>query len=173
MPDNQYEIRVATQADISDLVELGRSTFEEAFGADNDPDDLNNYLKVSFNPEVIAQAMFDGSVFYLAQKDNQTVGYLKLNPNAKTSQTESLNALQLERIYVRQSFYGKGLGLDLLSFAIHHATQQNYEYIWLGVWQQNDRAIRFYLKNKFEVIGTKLFKIGSRINEDFVMLRKV
>lgn len=169
----QITIRKAVPDDAENLSRLGRITFSEAFGDTNTEEDLGNYLEKSFNVDGIRLQLEGPDIFHLAEMDGESVGYLKLNISAKVPEVDGLNAIQLERIYIRKHLYGKGLGNMLLEVAVSEARDLGYDQIWLGVWQENKRAIDFYLKNNFKIVGNKLFRIGDNITKDFVMLLKI
>ncbi len=77
--------------------------------------------------------------------------------------------MQLERIYALQEFIGKKIGNALMLECIKTAQSESCEYLWLGVWQQNERAINFYKNRDFNIIGVKQFIIGKEVNDDFLM----
>ena len=87
------------------------------------------------------------------------------------SQTEkqSTNSLEIERIYVIKEFHGKNIGQLLCDKAIEVATQKGAEYVWLGVWEENPRAINFYKKNGFVEFDKHIFicKIKQHVNLQF------
>ena len=53
--------------------------------------------------------------------------------------------------------------------AINSARQKQKEYIWLGVWEKNERALRFYEQNGFYGIGTHCFILGKDRQIDHIM----
>ncbi|MBP9083429.1 MAG: GNAT family N-acetyltransferase [Bacteroidia bacterium] len=152
------------------LAELGRKAFYEAFSEHNDPDDMQAYLDLAFNPETIKKQLEDPAVTYLvAYWKDLPVGYAKLKQSDVPEKLAGKSAIQLERIYALQEFVGKKVGKALMEACIRIAKSHNYDAMWLGVWQQNDRAISFYKKWGFTIIGTKQFIIGKDVNDDFVM----
>ncbi|HNX15665.1 MAG TPA: GNAT family N-acetyltransferase, partial [Oscillospiraceae bacterium] len=89
------------------------------------------------------------------------------------SQTDinDVQSLELERIYVDAKFQGRGLGRVLMEHAIEIARERKKSYVWLGVWEKNDKAIAFYQKNGFYKIGTHLFIMGDEEQIDYIMRR--
>jgi diamine N-acetyltransferase len=166
-------IRPATINDVKMISEVGKNSFIDAFGEFNTKENLNRYVENSFSETNLISQFNAGHIFYLALLKNIPVGYLKLNPAGSVPDVSGLNSIQLERIYIRKRVYNKGFGKQLLNTAIKYCKEQKIDYVWLGVWQQNERAIDFYLKYNFTKIGTKLFKIGDNITKDFIMLLKI
>jgi ribosomal protein S18 acetylase RimI-like enzyme len=78
-------------------------------------------------------------------------------------------ALEIERIYVLKDFYGKKVGQLLYEKAIELAKQVKSDYVWLGVWEENQRAISFYKKNGFEEFDKHIFKLGNDEQTDIMM----
>jgi ribosomal protein S18 acetylase RimI-like enzyme len=167
-------IRHASISDFKMLASLGRRAFQEAFGQYNDPGDMQAYLDLAFDPERIQNQLRDTSVIYLvADYQGEPVGYTKLVRDSTTDYVASSKQIQLERIYALDAYIGKKIGQTMMLFALELAQREGFDYMWLGVWQHNDRAIKFYKDFGFEIIGVKQFIIGEEVNEDYVMGRKV
>jgi ribosomal protein S18 acetylase RimI-like enzyme len=113
------------------------------------------------------------SAFYLATLDKETIGYLKLNFG--NAQTEIFNkqAIEIHRIYVLKAFLGKKIGQILLDEAIKIAHQTRAEYLWLGVWEENHRALQFYSKNSFVEFDKHTFILGDEQQTDLLMKLKI
>jgi ribosomal protein S18 acetylase RimI-like enzyme len=77
--------------------------------------------------------------------------------------------MEIERIYVLKEYYGKGAGRQLMGFAKSVAAARGIERIWLGVWEENDRALRFYNNNGFTTFGRHIFKLGDEDQWDVMM----
>lgn len=164
------EVRQATAADNKMLSELGRRAFQEAFGRFNDPGDMQAYLDLSFDAERIKKQLLDPSVIYLVASFHGTpVGYAKLIRNHTCSQYAPAQQMQMERIYALDAYVGKKIGKALMLDSLRIAKKEGNEYLWLGVWQENQRAIKFYKDFGFEIIGVKQFIIGNEVNDDYVM----
>jgi len=87
------------------------------------------------------------------------------------SQTEDgyENSLELQQIYVLKSYKGKGIGKKFMEAAINLARENNLEYVWLGVWKHNYKAIEFYKKKGFEKFGEHVFVLGKDEQVDYLM----
>ncbi len=142
----------------------------EAFEKDNDPEDFQNYVNKAFEETNIEQQLQNrDSSFYFAFKGEQLVGYLKLNENTAQTDIKLKESVELERIYVLKEFQGNQIGEHILKEAINLASQRQKSFIWLGVWQKNVGAIRFYEKHGFVKFGTHPYFIGNDEQTDWLM----
>jgi ribosomal protein S18 acetylase RimI-like enzyme len=131
---------------------------------------MEKYLQESFNTtQLTTEINNPESPFYIAFWNTEPVGYLKLNlGNAQTEVVEG-TTLEIQRIYVLQAFHGKRIGQLLLDEAIKIAQQIPVNYIWLGVWEENHRALQFYTKNGFVTFDKHLFILGDDQQTDLLM----
>lgn len=167
---NTIEIRKATVSDLETIQKISIQTFIETFAAVNSPENIANYIKDSLNTDQLTDELNNAnSQFYIAYSDTEVVGYLKINFG--DAQTESINenTLEVQRIYVLQNFHGKNIGQLLLEKVKKIAQTTDVEYIWLGVWEENHRALRFYTKNGFVVFDKHVFMMGNDEQTDLLM----
>lgn len=163
-------IRKATIFDVEVLQAIGKQTFIETFAADNTKENIKKYLDTAYSSEkLMAELNNKNSELYFAELEGNIVGYLKIN--LEDSQTEMIlsNALEIERIYVLKEFQGKKVGQILFNKAIEIANQNLLKYVWLGVWERNPKAIRFYEKNGFKIFDKHIFKLGDDEQTDYMM----
>ncbi len=164
------EIRKITQNDIAPLQKIGRQTFFETFSEVNTEEDMKKYLEESFASEKLNTELDNkNSEFYFAELDNHVIGYLKVNFGPSQTELKDNKALEIERIYVLREFHGKRVGQLLYEKAIQIANQMNVDYVWLGVWEENQRAICFYKKNGFVEFDKHIFKLGNSKQTDIMM----
>ncbi|MBD1427950.1 GNAT family N-acetyltransferase [Sphingobacterium arenae] len=168
------EIQKITINDIDLLQKIGRQTFFETFSAKNTKENMAKYLDEGFSIEKLTTELNDkDSEFHFAVLDNKIIGYLKLNMGQSQTELQQDKALEIERIYVLQSYHGKKVGQVLYEKAMEIAKQKNAQYIWLGVWEENPRAIRFYQKNGFVEFDKHIFKLGDDEQIDIMMKLKL
>lgn len=167
-------ITKALTGDVTIIQAVGRETFFEAFASQNTVTDMEKYLDEHFSEEKIQQELNNPeSVFFIAREDETPIGYMKLNTgNAQTDVKEAI-ALEIERIYVKAAYQGKKVGQLLYEQALHFAKQKQKSYIWLGVWEENSKAINFYKKNGFVAFDKHMFKLGNDEQTDVMMKRAV
>lgn len=167
-------IKRVTFDDITALQKIGRQTFFETFSDSNSEQNMKQYLEDGFSIKKLTEELGNSdSEFYFAVYDERVIGYLKLNYG--TSQTELKNeaSLEIERIYVLQEYHGKKVGQILYEKAIQVAHDKQVNYVWLGVWEENPRAINFYKKNDFIEFDKHIFKLGDDEQTDIMMKKKI
>ena len=131
---------------------------------------MKKYLEEGFSREKLLEELSDShSEFYFAEMDGTVIGYLKLNTGPSQTEIRSGNALEIERIYVRKEYHGKEVGQLLYNKTLEIARQKNVDYVWLGVWEDNPRAIRFYEKNGFIAFDKHIFRLGDDEQIDIMM----
>jgi len=165
-----YKISIATLKDLPTIQGIAKKTFIEAFGPDNTQKNMAIYVANSFNTtKLTAEIKHPNSVFYLATLGEKAIGYIKLNVG--DAQTEAIkgNCMELERIYVDSAYHGQGLGQLLMEKSIQIAQAAQKDFLWLGVWEKNPRAIRFYQKNGFEKFDTHVFLMVDDPQTDWMM----
>jgi ribosomal protein S18 acetylase RimI-like enzyme len=168
------KIRRATLNDIEQLQIIGRQTFQETFSESNSEENMRNYLEEGFSKEKLTAELNNvNSEFYFATLDNKVIGYLKINFGASQTELKDSKSLEIERIYVTKEFHGKSVGQLLYDKAIQIAKQKDTEYVWLGVWEENPRAISFYKKNGFVEFDKHIFKLGDDEQTDIMMKLKL
>lgn len=156
--------------ELGQLQAIGRQTFQETFSASNSEENMRNYLQEGFSVEKLTAELNDiNSVFYFAKLNNIVIGYLKLNFGASQTELKDNKALEIERIYVSKEFHGKNVGQLLYNKAIEIAQEKKVDYVWLGVWEENPRAISFYKKNGFVEFDKHIFKLGDDEQTDIMM----
>jgi diamine N-acetyltransferase len=166
----QIEIVEVALADISALQAIGRQTFVEAFAQSNTPENMQKYLAEGFSTEKLtAELSNPDSKFYFATFENNVIGYLKINFGEAQTELKEQKALEIERIYVLKAFYGQKVGQILYEIALDVAQKINADYVWLGVWEENHRAMSFYKKNGFAAFGKHIFKLGEEEQTDIMM----
>ncbi len=160
--------------DIYSLQILGTQTFSESFSVGNTEDNISKYLEEGFSISKLTDEINNvNSEFYFATFDNNRIGYLKLNFGQSQTELGEDNALEIERIYVLKAYHGKNVGQLLLDKAIHIARQKGLDYVWLGVWEENPRAIHFYKKNGFAEFDKHIFILGNDKQTDIMMKLKL
>jgi ribosomal protein S18 acetylase RimI-like enzyme len=174
--DSMHDIAIkkVSPADIELLQGISRQTFYETFADKNTEEDMKQYLDKSFNADTIASEVEDpNSQFYFALHNNKIAGYLKLNTGQAQTELKDETALEIERIYVLQEYQSKKVGQILFNKALEIANERHARYIWLGVWEENAKALRFYKKNGFMEFGKHSFLLGNDKQTDILMKRNL
>lgn len=166
---SSFLIRKATPLDKQLLADIGGSTFYHTFRPYNTEDDMVAYINKAYHADSIAENLNNDLVaYYLAFDGSEAVGYIKLLHHASYGVVQE-QAIELEKIYVLHTYFGSGLAQLLMNKAIEHGKQHTFKTLFLGVWQENHRAVSFYKKNGFEVFDTRQFKLGNNLCDDYLM----
>lgn len=169
-----YTIKTITSDDVKDLQKISRITFKATFDKYTAPDDMERFLKEDYETsKLIAQIKNPNSRFFFLIVEDKVAGYLKINVG--DAQTEHLkeNSLEIERIYLLPDFQHKGLGDVLFNYAEKLARKENYQYIWLGVYEKNINAQHFYKRHGFEKVGQHVFQVGTDPQIDWLLVKNL
>ena len=166
--------RLARPDDAALLTELGTSTFTETFESANTPDDFKAYMAAAFGEEIQRAELEDpNTTVFFAESDGDAVGYVMLREGRVPSCVAADDALEIARLYARRRVLGRGVGAALMQRALAEAAGRGRDAVWLGVWDRNERAIRFYESWGFHRSGSQPFLLGSDLQTDLVMVRRI
>jgi GNAT superfamily N-acetyltransferase len=177
------QLRVATIGDAALLAELGARLFAQTFGGANTPEDMAAYLESAFSRERQAAELAEADRMTWIAEDaaGNAVGYAVLIRGVRFETVNAERPAEVRRIYVDLSAPAAGaaqLGGPrpsalLMNRCVEQAREWGCDVIWLAVWEENPRAIRFYEKNGFQKVGVKDFQLGTDLQHDFVMARNL
>lgn len=169
-----YTIRPVTVNDVAELQKISRETFKVTFDPFTAPDDMKRFLDEDYATDVLINEIENPNsrFFFLLVKD-EVAGYLKVNVG--DAQTEDLkpNALEVQRIYLRKKFQHQGLGSVLIKLAEKLAREENKDYMWLGVYEKNFVAQKFYAKDGFKRVSQHVFQVGDDPQIDYLLAKKL
>lgn len=170
----KINFRICTENDIESLMKTGEQTFRETFENENTEEDMNNYCKENFNYDKISEEINDkNSKYFVAEVEigntKKVAGYMKVNFFGSQTEENYENSLELQRIYVLKAYKNQGIGKTFMENAIKLAKENNLEYVWLGVWEHNYKAIEFYKNKGFEKFGEHIFILGDDKQIDYLM----
>jgi ribosomal protein S18 acetylase RimI-like enzyme len=164
-------IRRARPEDAAALADLAERTFREAFTASNDPVNMEIHCGERFGEEVQAREIADPDcVTLVAEAEGQLAGFAQVRRNAAMACVTARRPAELYRIYVLQAWHGRGIAQQIMDEVMAVAARDGSDRIWLGVWEENRRAMAFYRKYGFEVVGAHEFTFGTERQQDLVMV---
>lgn len=170
---HQFTLRTLSVADIQPLKRLGEKTFFDTFVGTCSDEDMQRYLERNFNvAQLESELNHPGMLFYGAESGGELIGYMKLNFAEAQTELQDPSAVEIQRIYVLDSHHGTGVGQALYHQALTVAEQRQADYIWLGVWEHNQKAQRFYAKNGFVMFDQHVFMMGDEAQTD-IMMKKI
>ncbi|MEO8823098.1 MAG: GNAT family N-acetyltransferase [Ginsengibacter sp.] len=152
----------ANENDAQLLSKLAEQTFIESHGKSAKWEEINNFIEQNYNEPVLEKELQDPrNIFHLLYHSDTVAGYSKMVLDSPYLKSEVKNVAKLERIYLLKEFYHLNLGSTLFEFNADLAKQNNQSGMWLFVWIENRRAIDFYRKKGFSIIGIHDFKISE------------
>lgn len=164
-------IRPATPSDASNLAGIAERTFREAFAADNSAEDIDAHCASKFGAEVQRREIADPKwVTLLAEVAGEVVGYAQLRLERATDCVQAARPAELHRIYVAGEWHARGVAGELMRAVHAAAARAGSDCIWLGVWERNAKAIAFYRKWGFSVVGDHVFMLGQDPQRDLIMI---
>ena len=171
----KISVRKAFPMDVELLIQLGKRCFYEAFNDMTAPADMEAYLRSTFQKTAIEnQLMDERSLIFIAEVGaDPAAGYVYSHPAIKPQCVSDKAAIKLERLYLRKRYYGRAVGDALMQISIEESRSRGYHSVWLSSWELNDRANAFYKKWGFKVAGKQQFTVGSDIQNDFILRRKL
>ncbi|WP_334351780.1 GNAT family N-acetyltransferase [Companilactobacillus sp. HBUAS56257] len=168
------KIRKCNLDDLTDLQKLSSETFQATFGKDNTKENMQEYLEEAYNSQVLTRELSDShSAFYFVYYEDKLAGYLKLNILDAQSESMPADYLEIERIYFKKEFQHLGLGTKLFEFALQRARDLKKKYIWLGVWENNYPAQKFYQKLGFKRFSQHHFVMGDSNQTDYLLKKEL
>lgn len=166
----RFQLRCLDANDLVSLRNIAEETFLDTFASQNEPENISAYVAAAFNSERVASELENkDSEFYFIEDGSDVAGYLKLNQGPAQTEQSLVNALEVERIYVRRKHQGTGAGKTLMLKAIEVARSANVDWLWLGVWDQNVKAIEFYRRSGFVEFDQHDFYMGKELQRDVMM----
>lgn len=173
---DKIKIRFAERADAATLAIVGATSFFDAFADDerNRPEDMRAYMNENFTVPAVENDLSKPDVVYLAAEiQTRIVGYAKLQIRSTEECVEAKNPIELCRLYSVNEFIGKGVGKALMLRSVELARGKNCDVFWLGVWEFNFRAQKFYARFGFEKCGEHVFQLGSDSQIDWIMQKRL
>jgi len=168
------QIRGARPEDAVLLADLSRRTFYETFAEQNSKENMDKFLGVQMTDErVKGELLSTHSHFLLAEKGSQCLGYAMLKESPPPQGLPSGASVEISRIYVVKNAVGQGVGESLMEACLAEARAKKCDWIWLGVWEHNQRAIAFYVKWGFEKFGSHSFLLGDDLQTDWLMKKRL
>lgn len=167
-------IRPALPADARALAVLGERLWRETYAGLIPASNLELHLAKTFGPDRQAAELADPAYRALViEEGDALLGYTLLRAGGPTEERATfhfVNPLEVVRFYVDASLHGRGAAQALMTAVLNHATSEGHDGVWLQVWEQNPRAIRFYAKAGFADAGEATFRVGGQVDRDRMLV---
>jgi diamine N-acetyltransferase len=163
-------VKEASISDAEVISKLSSETFFETYSWYNTPENMREYTQKHFSVEQTKKDFSEPNThFFLASHNNEIIGYAKLRVFENPRELAGKRHIEIERIYVQKKHHDKKAGYAIIKKCMEFAKSENYEIIWLGVWEQNHRAIKFYERVGFEKFGEHNFQLGNDLQKDYLL----
>lgn len=170
----QTHIRRARPSDAETLARLAARTFADTFGADNTPDDVALHLATAYGATQQGAEIDDPEIdVLLAEVEGVLAGFAEVRSGETPGCVDGASPLELWRFYVDAPWHGRGVAHALMDEAERAAQQRGAFELWLSVWERNTRAQGFYSKRGFVQTGTKAFVVGTDVQTDWGMVKRL
>ncbi len=150
----------AREEDYQPIVNIGRISVAEAHRESTTAENMNAYIDRNYSDDAMKEELKDpANIYHIVHYNGKPVGFSKIILNAAHPDIAAQNVTKLDRIYVLTAYHHLKLGFELLKFNTRLAENNNQSGIWLYTWIGNTRAINFYLKIGFKIIGSHKFYV--------------
>jgi GNAT superfamily N-acetyltransferase len=173
------DVTAAVVTDVPELADVAAQTFPLACPPSVTTDDIAAFIDENLSEQRFRDYLADPDRLVLAGREHgRMVGYAMLirgvPDDDDVQRAVTLRpAIEVSKLYVLPDSHGAGVSAALMNAALNWAREQNVRAVWLGVNQQNRRAQRFYGKHGFTISGTKTFRLGAGVENDYVMVRPI
>ncbi len=169
-------LRPALLADAQELTLLGERLWRETYTGLIPASNLERHLTQTFGPSQQTVELSDPACLTLVVEEGGVLlGYAMLRAGAPPAGHAAAcfgSPLEIARFYVDPSLHGTGAAQTLMAAVLGHAATAGHDGVWLQVWEQNPRGIRFYAKAGFTDAGETTFRVGDQIDRDRLMVRR-
>ena len=167
-----FQLRVATAGQAAALAEVMERTFRATFGDFTVEEHMAEHCRSSYREAIQRAEIADPDITTLLCIDGESIaGFVQVRSGKRPACVTALRPVELHRIYVDSPWHGKGVAALLMQAALDDAADRGADGVWLGVWEDNPRATRFYAKFGFAEVGEHVFYVGSDAQRDLLMCR--
>jgi ribosomal protein S18 acetylase RimI-like enzyme len=170
----EMRVRRGTLEDAAAIAEIAERLFVQTFEPENDPVNVATHVSDHFGESIQRAELADPAITYLLlEAGTALVAFAELKAGSADPSVHGEWPAEIQRFYVDQGLHGQGAASRLMDACMREAEAQGAEVVWLGVWERNARAIRFYEKQGFVDVGVKTFLMGDDRQSDRVMMRRI
>lgn len=150
-----FTIRRATVEDAAALQDLACRTFYDTFVGTAAEEDFPAAFAVWFNIPALEARITDERTEVLMAEDatGKPAGFAIFRRDAPPFPAQHAEGFELQNLYLETWAHGTGLAQELMQRYFDSARAHGLDFLWLGVWEHNYRAQRFYTKMGFAYTG--------------------
>jgi len=168
------EVKTAVPDDIPEMRQVAITTYQDTFAQFNTPENMQAYFDQAYNLDGLSKELSEkNSTLLIAWEDDKQVGFARLRKNDEVTYLLGNHTIELQRLYVLTSAQGKSVGKLLMQHSLSYSKINQYEWIWLGVWEKNFKAQEFYSKLGFEKFSEHTFWMGDDPQIDWLLKKKL
>lgn len=168
------KLRKAKIEEVPAVRELAIEVYTDTFAEHNTPENLHAFFKDSYSAEKFNSEFHEPkSALFIALDDLKIVGFLRLRQSNEVDKYLGNNHIELHRLYVHRDYHGSSVAKMFMEEAMKYAREKKHEWIWLGVWEKNFRAQKFYGKWGFEKFSEHIFQMGDDPQIDWLLKKKL
>ncbi len=159
---------------VETLQRIAHATFLAAYSGQIEEAEMRDYLVQTHSIEALSAELSDPEVrYYFVLQGLELAGFVMLRQNRSHPELGNGKATLLNRIYLLPEYWGAGIARSMMEFCEDFARRDGSRWLWLQVWQENKRAIRFYEKCGFAHFGFMDFHLGDVVHSDWVMRKEL
>jgi ribosomal protein S18 acetylase RimI-like enzyme len=164
------QFRQATIADAAIVAAIAERTFRSTFAAQNSAEDIDSLCASAYGEAIQKEELSDPTrETWLLELDAAAIGYFMLRSVDPPACVTGMHPIEIQRFYLDRHVQGGGSGRRMMSFALERCIALRSSTVWLGVWERNPRAIQFYQKAGFSVVGSHIFTVGTDAQTDLIL----
>ncbi len=170
-PDG-FTLRRAAAADLPAYGAFLRRTFVATYGPHQAPDRMARHVADRFGDGQLTEELRDAArTLLLLERRGQVAGCVLLRAGAAPPAVQGSRPVEIERFYLDAEWHGRGLAAPLMAAALAAAREAGHDVAWLAVWERNPRAIRYYEKQGFAIVGRHVYLFDGLPEDDHLMAR--
>lgn len=172
---SESTVRAAEAGDVGGLSRLAARAFPAACPPTLAPADIAEYIATELTEARFAAHLAEHVLLVVDDptRPGELLGYAMLCLVTPPVPMPGANPIELKRIYADPAAIGTGVGAAMMRASLRRAAELGHASVWLGTNQANKRAIRFYQRFGFEIVGVRTFQVGGTTEADFVLARAV
>ncbi len=166
--------RKAKVGDAADLALLAERTFRDTFAHLNRAEDMDSHCRKSYSEKIQAAEIRDPKrTTFVCHVGDSLVAYGQLRWESAPACIVGTRPAEIQRLYVDAPWHGKGVAQALMASLLDAAAAGGADVVWLGVWERTPRAIAFYERSGFAVVGDHVFVLGKDPQRDLVLAKRL
>lgn len=168
------KIRKAKIEEVAAVRELAIEVYTDTFAEHNTKENMEAFFNDTYTLEKFQNEFHEpNSALYVAVDDLKIVGFLRLRLSDEVNKYLGTNHIELHRLYVHRDYHGSAVARMFMDESLKYAKAKKYEWMWLGVWEKNFRAQKFYAKWGFDRFSEHVFQMGDDPQTDWLLKKKL